>query len=114
MFEVSSVFPLGGKVFILGKNSTNGDHTIVLYNTTDLIIMEGASVLNLDLMASDNLTSIEIPSSVNKVMEWSFYGCTNLQEIVVRGKSSLDEFEDATGLTTEGYLPEGVNIIFRP
>jgi len=104
-------FP-GNKVLVLGSKALSGSGGLFKF-AEELIIMDGVDSIGLASLYLD-ITSIEIPSSVTKVGEVAFEGCTNLTEIVVRGKTSLDDFEDATGLTTDGGLPEGVNIIFRP
>jgi len=99
------VLPTGSSLMGSGY-SLNG-------SLVDVIIMEGNTLLDYNFEKT-NISSIELPSSISWVTENTFYNCENLTEIVVRGKTSLDDFEDATGLTTEGGLPEGVNIIFRP
>ena len=76
--------------------------------------MEGITSIEDGAFGSCDFTTIELPSSVIRIEKNAFSSSTNLTEIVVRGKSSLSEFTDATGLTTGGGLPEGVNIIFRP
>ena len=82
---------------------------------TDIVIMEGVTqIKNYEGFGNLLATSIEIPSTVNVVEVMSFEGAPNLTEIVVRGKSSLADFTDSTGLTTTGGLPEGVTITFRP
>jgi len=105
----------GNKVLVLGKNALKGGMSDFGSSITkDIILMDG--ITEIDYFFFWNLleiTSIEIPSSVTTIGT-SVFEDSNITEIVVRGKTSLDDFEDATGLTTEGGLPEGVNIIFRP
>ena len=82
---------------------------------SNIILMEGITSIGSNAFdKSGGFETIEIPSSVIRIENKAFSGSSNLTEIVVRGKSSLSEFTDATGLTTGGGLPEGVNIIFRP
>ena len=83
-------------------------------NLKNVVLSEGNETIAYDALNNTKIKTIEIPSSVIQVHEKAFNGCSNLTEIVVRGKSSLDDFIDSTGLTTAGGLPEGVNIIFRP
>ena len=80
----------------------------------NVLLMDGITAIADNTFYNNYFTSIEIPSSVTRVSEDAFSICDNLTEIVVRGKSSLSDFDYATGLTTDGGLPEGVNIIFRP
>ena len=107
-----------GSVKLLGGATFSGQT-----NLTDVILMDGIEEIGSDIynmgmkgstFKNTSLTSIEIPSSVTKIYKDSFANNSNLTEIVVRGKTSLIDFTDSTGLTTEGGLPEGVNIIFRP
>ena len=104
---------LNAKVVVLGANINA--RIYVCEGVEEIILMDGITTIRYSTFDEKPLlTTIELPSSVTVVEEWAFDGWTNLTEIVVRGKTSLDDFEDATGLTTEGGLPEGVNIIFRP
>lgn len=78
----------------------------------EMILMDGITTIkNLDTGFNDSISSIEIPSSVTHFSE---YYMLSTPEVIIRGKTSLDDFEDATGLTAEGDFPEDVNIIFRP
>ena len=47
------------------------------------------------------------------IKEYAFVEAT-IDEIIIRGKTKLEDFEDYKGLTTKGYLPEGVKLTFRP
>ena len=81
---------------------------------TDVVIMDGITSIEQSLFINNDFTSIEVPTTINDIKTDAFSGCENLTEIVVRGKSSLSDFTDSTGLTTAGGLPEGVTITFRP
>ena len=85
--------------------------------SNNIVLMEGITTIGESAFSELKNTSIEIPSTVTTIVKDAFgqnYSEPNLTEIVVRGKSSLADFTDATGLTTEGGLPEGVNVVFRP
>ena len=102
------------KVILPGSVTTVGYNAFEGSPLSELILMEGITSIEDGAFGSCDFTTIELPSSVIRIEKNAFSSSTNLTEIVVRGKSSLSEFTDATGLTTGGGLPEGVNIIFRP
>ena len=80
---------------------------------SEIILMEGITKIGSQAFIYNSFTSIEIPSSVTHVEE-SAFAYTGRYDVIIRGKSSLSDFTNSTGLTTDGGLPEGVNIIFRP
>ena len=94
---------------------------------TDVVLMDGVKAIVMLGLSNIKMTTIEIPSSVNEIEAGAFNSNPNLTEIVVRGKNSIDDFvctgeyslsgtgaECVPGLTTEGGLPAGVNVIYRP
>jgi len=96
-----------------------------LVDSNDIILMDGVTKISSGHFFFIGVKSIELPSTVTTVEKNAFYfdpsmypddpaGAMFLKEIIVRGKSSLSDFADSTGLTTAGGLPEGVNIVFRP
>jgi len=109
-------------VFGIGSGMIQGDIVIpgsvktvnTITNTGEIILMNGIETLNTNYSSNGYITSLEIPSSVKTVSEGAFAMFSKLTEVVIRGKSSLADFTDSTGLTAAGRLPEGVNIVFRP
>ncbi len=83
-------------------------------NLTNIVLMDSFNGIGSDPVGGTNLTSIEIPSSVTWIEYAAFMESNNLKEIIIRGKNRIEDFYNYEGLTTEGGLPEGVNIIFRP
>ena len=85
----------------------------------DIILMEGLTTIpngtfNMDSWYNDSVRVIEIPSSVSSIGQKAFGGLRNLIEIVIRGKSSLDDFTDSTGLTAADAFFVRPDFKFRP
>jgi len=92
---------------------------------TDIVLMDGVKTIASDAFTGHQYSEIEIPSSVTTLKggnggPFRFYinyvgdiYSPNFTKIVVRGKTSVSDFADASGLTGEYALPEGVTIEYR-
>ena len=75
-------------------------------NISDVILMDGIETL---WFHSNTATTLEIPASVTSIC---LADNIPLKEIIVRGKTSLDEFENQEFQSCE--IPDDINVIFRP
>ena len=90
---------------------------------SEVVLMDGVTTITQNAFQNTNLTTIEIPKSVRTITGYTFNGNTNLDEIVVRGKteapvsfqkdwncveSELDEE------TYETVCTKYANVVYRP
>ena len=106
--------PLSNGIIIPNSVTTIGVEAFMGDSAIQVVIM-GNSVTTISSSSFEQtaFSSLIIPSSVTTVENYAFTAA-GISEIIVEGKSSLSEFTDSTGLTTEGDLPSGTTIIFKP
>ena len=80
----------------------------------NLVILDGVTKFDYDAFSGNNIESITIPNSVTTVNQGAFSG-NPLTEVIIVGKSSLEEFTNGSGgLIVDGGLPSTAQIIFKP
>jgi len=105
-------------------DSRNGCNAII-YGANDYLIVgckntvipDGVTSINPSAFAGNTaLTSIEIPSTVNRVMSGAFQGCTNLKQVVAKWTTppSITESSPFRGISDECVLviPEGTRAAY--
>ena len=93
--------------------STDANDNIFSGNPLEsIVLMDGVKYIGKDAFAYAEKGEIEIPASVTSIGEYALN--SSFQKLIIRGKTSLDEFKDKTAFD---YIPEfypDMIIEFRP
>jgi len=99
-------------VIIPDSVTSIGNYAFALNSLTSIKISNNIEIISEGAFAYNQLTSVTIPSNVEIIATNAFAENPNLTEIIIQGKSRLDEF-DSLGDSWHGSCPVE-NIIYQP